>query len=356
MSPSDRTPNDDAHPERRRPRAFRVDGPDVVVAPAGEAGAEPPRFTRARQTVIVTEPEEPTEPIGAVPVPVAGARGGLWRKLLFGALGGLVSLAVGLSIDGLIRELWARAEWLGWLGLALAGVALAALIAIIAREVAGFARLARIDRLRRKVATAILGDDEKAARGLVGELATLYADRAETARGRAALRGHAREVIEGADLLKLAERELLLPLDETARRLVLDAAKRVSVVTAISPRAAVDILYVLYENIRLLRRLADLYGGRPGTLGFLSLAGRVVTHLGVTGGMALGDTLVQQLVGQGLAAKLSARLGEGVVNGLLTARLGLAALDVVRPMPWTAVPPPKLRDMMGEITKMPSTD
>jgi putative membrane protein len=67
--------------------------------------------------------------------------------------------------------------------------------------------------------------------------------------------------------------------------------------------------------------------------------------------MALGDTLVQQLVGQGLAARLSARLGEGVVNGLLTARLGLAALEVVRPMPWIALTRPSLGDMMGELTR-----
>jgi putative membrane protein len=32
-----------------------------------------------------------------------------------------------------------------------------------------------------------------------------------------------------------------------------------------------------------------------------------------------------------IAAKLSARLGEGVLNGLLTARVGLSAMAVCRP-------------------------
>ena len=46
------------------------------------------------------------------------------------------------------------------------------------------------------------------------------------------------------------------------------------------------------------------------------------------------------MLGHGIAAKLSQRLGEGVLNGLLTARLGLAAIDVTRPMPFTALPRP----------------
>ena len=67
----------------------------------------------------------------------------------------------------------------------------------------------------------------------------------------------------------------------------------------------------------------------------------VIAHLTVTGGMAAGDSLVQQMLGHGVAAKLSARLGEGVLNGLLTARLGLAAIEVARPLPFAALPPPR---------------
>src|SRR5690606_15068601 len=104
------------------------------------------------------------------------------------------------------------------------------------------------------------------------------------------------------------ERELLAPIDARARKLVLDAAKRVSLVTALSPRAFLDIAYVMFESARLLRRLSALYCGRPGFLGFFRLARSVLAHLAITGSMAMGESLVQQLVGQGLAARLSARL------------------------------------------------
>jgi putative membrane protein len=159
------------------------------------------------------------------------------------------------------------------------------------------------------------------------------------------------DVIDGPDLIRLAETELLAPLDAEARKLILDAGKRVSVVTAVSPRAAVDLVYVVYEASRLIRRLAELYGARPGTLGFLRLARGVLAHLAVTGSMAAGDTLVQQLVGHGLAARLSAKLGEGVVNGMMTIRIGMAAMDTVRPLPFSALRRPGMGDFLGALTR-----
>ena len=149
----------------------------------------------------------------------------------------------------------------------------------------------------------------------------------------------------------LAESELLLPLDRQARQLVLSSAKRVSLVTAISPRALIDVLFVLAENLRLIRRLATIYGGRPGTFGFLRLARRAISHLAITGGMAAGESIFQQVLGHGIAARISTRLGEGVINGILTARIGIAAIDVCRPLPFVNARPTRLTDIVSELTK-----
>ena len=157
-------------------------------------------------------------------------------------------------------------------------------------------------------------------------------------------------------MVRLAERELMTPLDQEARRLVSIAAQRVSIVTAVSPRAVVDVLFVLAAALRLVRQLAHLYGGRPGALGMIRLMRHVIAHLAITGGMAASDSLIQQVLGHGLAAKLSQRLGEGMLNGLLTARLGLAAIDVTRPLPFTALPRPALSDLARDLIRKREDD
>ncbi|WP_292015616.1 DUF697 domain-containing protein, partial [Mesorhizobium sp.] len=73
-------------------------------------------------------------------------------------------------------------------------------------------------------------------------------------------------------------------------------------------------------------------------------------HLAVTGSIAVGDSFVQQIVGHGLAARLSAKLGEGVVNGMMTARIGIAAMETARPLPFIAVRRPGLSDFLSALT------
>ncbi len=270
------------------------------------------------------------------------------RILLFG-LGGLVTLGFGLTIDRLVRELFARNDWLGWLALGLTGLVVLAALGIIVREIAGLMRLRQIEALRQK--TAVLSDqsDMRSAGKLADQLMELYAARPDTARGRAALKAHEGEIIDGPDLIALVERDLIAPLDKKAREAVLSAAKRVSVVTAVSPRAIVDIAYVAIENMRLIRHLSELYGGRPGTIGMMRLARNVLGHLAVTGSIAIGDSVIQQFVGHGLAARLSSRLGEGVINGLLTARVGISAIDLCRPMPFAHEKRPGVGDFMADL-------
>jgi putative membrane protein len=143
----------------------------------------------------------------------------------------------------------------------------------------------------------------------------------------------------------------MLPLDGEARRLVTRAAKRVATVTALSPMALIAVAYVLIENLRLLRALATLYGARPGFAGVTRLARLVFTHIVATGGVAMTDDLVGQFLGQDLLHRLSRRLGEGAFNGALTARMGVTALEVIRPVPYRTTKPPRIRDVLAEALK-----
>ena len=335
----------------RRPAAF------TLPAEAGKAPAEPRKPAAFDDAVTMTpDAEDPfiatTTDVAELTPPVAAPRPRRLTlgRIAIGALGLLVSLALGLWVDALVRDLFTRADWLGWLALAAAGVALLALLAIVARELMGLSRLAAVQELKREVTEAALSPAPATGRTVVARLVNLVAARPQTARGRARLAETEGEIIDAAQLVDLAERELMAPLDREARALILGAAKRVSIVTAVSPRALVDLGYVVYESSRLVRAMAELYGGRPGRIGMLRLMRDVIAHLAVTGSIAMGDGLVQQVLGHGLASKLSARLGEGVVNGLMTARIGIAAMDLCRPMPFRALRRPGIGDFIGDLT------
>jgi putative membrane protein len=117
----------------------------------------------------------------------------------------------------------------------------------------------------------------------------------------------------------------------------------------VTPVALLDILFVAAQNLGMLRDLATLYGGRPSTIATLKLARMAATHLAVTGGLAISDNLIQHFVGRGLLGKLSSRLGEGAVNGILTSRIGLAALAVCRPIPRDAATSESLTSLLREV-------
>jgi putative membrane protein len=317
----------------RKPGAFRLE--DVELA---TPAVLPPEIEDAQSLPAAQSRKLP-----------ALRRGFAWGSILLGAALGLVAISAGLWFESLVKELMARQDWLGWTAIGFMVVFCLALLMIILREIAGLMRLGRLGRLRHEADAAARQLDKKLALDVTKRLKRLYHGRQDMAWGLRSLAEHENDIMDASELLRLDERTLVAPLDPMARAIVASSAKRVSVVTAVSPAALIDMLFVATENLRMLRKLATLYGARPHTLSLMQLARMVISHIVLTGGIAIGDDVIQQLIGHGLTARLSARLGEGVFNGALTTRIGIAAIDVCRPLPYIEAKRPRFRELVAEV-------
>ncbi len=322
----------------------------------------PPALPQARKGPVLIELDAPAAvtPANAPLVPdglvqgramqglagIAGRKGtGLGRFFLTSALS-LVGFMASLAAWNFVSTLLAQSPILGWTAAVLFAAFLLAAVLIVLREWLGYARLTRLDKIRRAGDAALAGQDLGAAHKVADQLAALYAGRPETAWGHDRFAARRAEVMDGETLLALAEAELLAPLDKAARREIEAAARQVAMVTALVPLALADVAAALVGNIRMIRRIAEIYGGRGGAFGSWRLLQSVMTHLVATGAVAVGDDLIHSVAGGGLLSKLSRRFGEGVINGALTARVGVAAMDVCRPLSFAALPRPKVSNLL----------
>lgn len=260
--------------------------------------------------------------------------------LVLALFGAMVSVAVWDFTIGLI----ARLPLLGWVVTAAVGLALVLALMMVLRELAALARLRRVDGLRKDADAA--AQDINLARDYVAKLEAFYSERADLAWQLSRLKDRKGEVMDGDALLVLTEEELLVPLDAQALQVVEAAARQVATVTALVPLALADVVVALLASVRMIRSVAQIYGGRSGLFSSWRLMRAVLAHLTATGAVAAGDDLLESVLGGSVLSKLSRRFGEGVVNGALSARVGIAAMEVCRPMGFSQSHRPSTRKVI----------
>ncbi len=300
------------------------------IAPAVPETVDAPQGTAMKQVVAL-----------------AAGRPSRLSRWFWSLTAALLSFVVSLAAWDYVTTLLARSPILGGIATVLIGVLLLILLIIAGRELAAFGRLRKLDLIQHQAKEALASNDLKAARGVLTALDGLYSNRDDTAWGRAELKSKQSDVLDADGLLGLAETTLLSPLDARAQREVEAAARQVATVTAIVPLALADVFTALTANIRMIRRIAEVYGGRAGTLGSWRLTRTVLTHLVATGAVAVGDDLIGSVAGGGVLSKVSRRFGEGIVNGALTARVGIAAIEVCRPLPFQISKKPSVSGLVG---------
>ena len=350
-------------PKGRPPVAFTLDDPRLIDAPPpppkeapklapGEAPVStarvqaPPRVEPAPKAEAPARERRRLLPRPAAPetanVPEIIRVGRNWGSIFLSAVGGLLFLAFLVWVQDTFLTLLGRKDWLGWAATLLLATAVFAFVMIISREIAGLYRLSAITLVRQRAEAALAAENISEARSASREIRAMLEERRELADGVARLKRHQGDILDARQVLTLTERELLLPLDREARVTVGTSGRRVSMVTALSPAAVFSVGFVAYENFRMLRTLAGVYGGRPGFIAVMRLMRLIAGHLALTGGIAFTDDILGQFVGHGMTSRVSKRLGEGLINGGFTIRIGIAAIEVLRPLPYIEARQPRL--------------
>ncbi|AKA37297.1 YcjF family protein [Yersinia ruckeri] len=138
-------------------------------------------------------------------------------------------------------------------------------------------------------------------------------------------------------------------LDNQARAEISRYAAESALMIAVSPLALVDMAFIAWRNIRLINRIAALYGIELGYFSRLRLFRLVLLNIAFAGASELVREVGMDWLSQDLAARLSARAAQGIGAGLLTARLGIKAMELCRPLPWLSDDKPKLGDFRRQL-------
>ncbi|OOF88673.1 TIGR01620 family protein [Rodentibacter ratti] len=157
------------------------------------------------------------------------------------------------------------------------------------------------------------------------------------------------EAYSAQEVAQLFSQNVLKPFDLKAKKLISKMAAESAVVVAISPLSLVDMFFVAWRNIRLINKIADIYGIELGYFARIRLLRMVLVNIAFAGVTEVVQEIGMDWLSQDITAKLSARAAQGIGVGLLTARLGVKAMEFCRPLAFQSAEKPKLSHIQKEL-------
>ncbi|OWO80266.1 TIGR01620 family protein [Photorhabdus luminescens] len=270
-----------------------------------------------------------------------------WRNMVYGALA-LLGVSVVVQFMQWIYQSWQQQDWSA-LGVAAAGGMI--VFAGIGSLVSEWRRLYRL-RMRseeRDTAKALLqhhgvGKGREFCEKLASQ-AGIEQHNPALQRWRAALH----DTHNDREVVLLYSKWVQPVLDTQARAEISRYAAESALMIAVSPLAIVDMAFIAWRNIRLINRIAALYGIELGYFSRIRLFRLVILNIIFSGVSEMVREVGMDWLSQDITARLSARAAQGIGVGLLTARLGIKAMELCRPLPWIEGDKPKLGDFRRQL-------
>ncbi|MDO6564639.1 TIGR01620 family protein [Amphritea sp. 1_MG-2023] len=150
------------------------------------------------------------------------------------------------------------------------------------------------------------------------------------------------------EIIEHIERVFIQSLDKEAMRRVSAFSLQTGAAVAISPWASLDMLLSLWRNLKMIDDIAQVYGVRPSLHNRYKLLKQVLHQLIFVGA---SDVAIDQLMNEFGTATFtsiaSSRIGQGLGAGIYTARIGIAAMAVSRPIEFNSVNKPQVKALIS---------
>ena len=306
-------------------------------------------FTARQETFVAVTPEDDTAESQSEQLLESALKPkrSIWRKMVTAGLGlfGVSVVAQGVQ--------WTYQAWLNQDWIALGGSAAGALI-VAAGVGSVCVEWRRLYRLRQRATERDVARELLLSHGMgkgqpfckkLAQQAGLDSGNPALQRWQAALH----ETQNDSEIVSLYASMVQPQLDREARREISLCAAESALMIAVSPLALVDMAFIAWRNLRLINRIAQLYGIELGYFSRLRLFKGVLLNIAFAGASELIREVGMDWMSQDLTARLSARAAQGLGAGLLTARLGIKAMELCRPLPWQPEDKPRLGDFRHEL-------
>jgi putative membrane protein len=324
-------------PEPLKPRVIEIEGSERVAPPR----MTPQVIETERTDRIVAAPPPPP-----VPLPTPAATRGRSRVVSWGLTGLGVAFTGWLIVDAYwwVTAAFERSTALGTLAATAVVAGVAGAGAIIAREVASLWRLRDVETIREQFAADVVRPRD--ARKTIGDILAVVPKEHAT---QLAIESFQRQVQPHHSVVQQVEilsRTVMKPLDRQAEEHIRAAVLRAFGITAISPTALSDALFFLAVGVRMVRRIAAVYGHRPTTAATIHLLRRLVVEAGKLGAVDIAGTTIAQQLGGAVLERVGASAAESFYASYRMARLGVIVMDMCRPIPFGEDEAPKITSLV----------
>ena len=258
----------------RNPRIFDPEDSNLKMT---EAPATNANYSKADKA------EESISNLAHSPVPRAGSpiktKLLSWGLVFFTSLFGLFILWLTATLITSIEQLYERNDIIGWTAIVLSTLLILSLIVLIAKELISLSRLKKLGNLKVKGAEIHDNNQLKPAKNYARQIKQLYSDSPKRSWVLKALKEQEQTIMDGRELVELIDTEIGAPLDKEAQKIISETAKKVSILTAIAPGPFIDMAAVTLLNLIMIRKIAAVYGVRPGLWGMKRLGRNILAQI-----------------------------------------------------------------------------